>query len=443
MNNPEVMELLKHADALHQRFGASVHDKVSESTYKLAREVASANVSHDGRQRFDWELRLDRLITSKFFGAILMVALLVGIFWITITGANVPSAFLAGILIEEGGLSNWLHQYLGVEQVPWLLSMSLYEWLHLGFSAVHAPAWLTGFLLDGMYLALAWVVAVMLPPMAIFFPLFTLAEDLGLLARIAFNLDGLLRAAGAHGKQALTMAMGFGCNAAGVISCRIIDSPRERLIAIVTNNFVPCNGRWPTLIMVSSLFVAAGFSGAGAVLVAASAVTVVTLIGVVVTLIVSWVLSRTLLKGVASSFTLELPPYRRPQIARVLWTSMIDRTLYVLWRAIICAAPAGALIWLLGAISVGDQSLFVVLRGFLDPLGHLIGLDGVIVIAFIFAIPANEIVVPTIIMGYMQTTKLTEIADPTALFTDNGWTLVTAICLLLFSLLHYPCPTPT
>ena len=439
--NDSIKELLEKADSLRQHLGPTVHDRATASAYAEASRTAGAAVTVTDTGRFSWEDALDRVITSRWVGIPFMIALLAGVFYLTIAGANIPSAFLAGALIEEGGLSGWLATYLGVENTPWLLSFSVYDVLHAAFA--WAPAWFTGFFIDGVWLGLGWVVAVMLPPMAIFFPLFTLMEDLGLLPRIAFNMDRFFRAAGAHGKQALTMAMGFGCNAAGVVACRIIDSPRERLIAILTNNFVPCNGRWPTLIMVSSLFVAANFAAGWASLVSVAAITGVTLLGVAMTLAVSFFLSRTMLKGVASSFQLELPPYRKPQIGRIIYRSMIDRTFFVLWRAIICAAPAGGLIWLLGAIHVGDMSLFAYLRGALDPVGHAIGLDGVIIIAYIFAIPANEIVVPTIIMGYLNTTRMVELEDPAQLFLANGWTMTTAVCLLLFCLLHNPCMTTT
>ncbi|MBI1320979.1 MAG: ferrous iron transporter B [Candidatus Hydrogenedens sp.] len=434
-------ELLQRADALRERLGTTVHDRVTASAYAEAARTANAAVSHTGAPRFAWEDRLDRVVTSRWVGIPFMILLLAGVFYMTINGANIPSALLAGLLIEEGGLAGWLETYLGVQQTPWILSHSVYDVLHAAFA--WAPAFLTGFLIDGVWLGLGWVIAVMLPPMAIFFPLFTLMEDLGLLPRIAFNMDRFFRAAGAHGKQALTMAMGFGCNAAGVVACRIIDSPRERLIAILTNNFVPCNGRWPTLIMVSSLFVAANFSPGWASLVSVGAITGVTLLGIGMTLAVSFFLSRTMLKGVASSFQLELPPYRKPQLGKIVYRSLIDRTLFVLWRAMLCAAPAGGLIWLLGAIQVGDSSLFAYLSGALDPIGHAIGLDGVILIAYIFAIPANEIVVPTIIMGYLNTTRMVELENPAQLFVENGWTMTTAVCLLLFCLLHNPCTTTT
>jgi ferrous iron transport protein B len=281
--------------------------------------------------------------------------------------------------------------------------------------------------------------------MAIFFPLFTILEDLGYLPRVAFNLDFLFNKAGAHGKQALSMAMGFGCNAAGIISTRVIDSPRERLIAILTNNFVPCNGRFPTLIMLANVFVAASFAPAFASVAAAGAVVAVVVIGILFTLGVSWALSRTILKGEASAFTLELPPYRRPNIGRILYTSIIDRTIFVLWRAMMTAAPAGAVIWVLGNIVVGDVSVAQHIANFLNPLGLLIGLDGVILLAYIIAIPANEIVVPTMLMVYMGTGMMIQLdsfdALRTLLVEQNGWTLLTAINLMLFALLHNPCAT--
>jgi ferrous iron transport protein B len=343
------------------------------------------------------------------------------VFWITITLANIPSQWIASVLF-------WIEDQ----------AASL-------FNAIGIPTWITGFIWHGTYRGLAWVVAVMLPPMAIFFPLFTILEDLGYLPRVAFNLDRLFKKAGAHGKQSLTMAMGFGCNAAGVIATRIIDSPRERLIAILTNNFVPCNGRFPTLIMLATVFVAAAFPPVFASFAAAGAVLLVVLIGVFVTLIVSWALSRTVLKGEASAFTLELPPYRRPSIARILYTSLIDRTLFVLVRGMKTAAPAGAAIWLLGNITVGDATLAAHLSNFLNPLGSAIGLDGVILLAYIIAIPVNEIVVPTMLMVY---TGAGMMIGPKGfgdlhvlLMGSHGWTMLTAVNLMLFSLLHNPCAT--
>jgi ferrous iron transport protein B len=285
----------------------------------------------------------------------------------------------------------------------------------------------------------------MLPPMAIFFPIFTILEDMGYLPRVAFNLDKFFQKAGAHGKQALTMSMGLGCNAAGITACRVIDSPRERLIAILTNNFMPCNGRWPTLIMLATIFVAAAFPPAFASVAAAGSLVLIVLIGVAMTLIVSSMLSRTVLKGEASSFTLELPPYRRPNILQVFYTSIIDRTLLVLWRAVVMAAPAGGVIWLLSNIQVSGQSLTAWISNWLDPVGRAIGLDGVIMLAYIIAIPANEIVVPTILMAYMNAGMMIELDGMTelqqVLVGQQGWTLMTAISLMLFSLLHNPCST--
>jgi ferrous iron transport protein B len=310
---------------------------------------------------------------------------------------------------------------------------------------LRVPWWLTGFLVHGVWRGLAWVISVMLPPMAIFFPMFTFLEDLGYLPRVAFNLDWLFSRAGAHGKQALTMSMGFGCNAAGVISCRVIDSPRERLIAILTNNFVPCNGRFPTLIVLATIFVAAAFPPVVASIAAAGSVVGVVLVGIVFTFLVSWLLSRTVLKGEASSFTLELPPYRRPNFLRILFTSIIDRTIFVLYRAIIMAAPAGGLIWLLSNFRLSGQSLTEWISGALDPIGQALGLDGVILLAYIIAIPANEIVVPTILMAYSGASAMVDLQGLSelrnVLVVQGGWTMLTAVNLMLFSLLHNPCST--
>jgi ferrous iron transport protein B len=378
-------------------------------------------VHQKGDRSYDLDQKIDRLVTSPIFGLPIMLILLAGVFWVTIVAANVPSAMIANFLFWIGDQMIALFNALGV---PW---------------------WITGFIWEGVYRGLAWVVAVMLPPMAIFFPIFTILEDLGYLPRVAFNLDFLFKKAGAHGKQSLTMAMGFGCNAAGVISTRVIDSPRERLIAILTNNFVPCNGRFPTLIMLATVFVAAAFPASIASFVAAGSVVAVVLIGVFFTLFVSWLLSRTILKGEASAFTLELPPYRVPNVSRILYTSLIDRTLFVLVRAMKTAAPAGAVIWLMGNIYIGGESLAIIVSNFLNPLGVLIGLDGVILLTYIIAIPANEIVVPTMLMIYMGTGMMTDLPDYNSLYNllvvQHGWTLLTAVNLMLFSLLHNPCAT--
>ncbi|MCP5111111.1 MAG: ferrous iron transporter B, partial [bacterium] len=382
-----------------------------QSLYEESERIASRAVRRSGESGWDLDQRIDRLVTSPVFGLPLMLLILSVVFWLTIVGANVPSQMLAtGLFWVEA-------QGAGI------------------FELMGAPWWLTGFLWHGVWRGLAWVVSVMLPPMAIFFPMFTILEDLGYLPRVAFNMDWLFRKAGAHGKQSLTMAMGFGCNAAGVIATRVIDSPRERLIAILTNNFVPCNGRFPTLIMLASIFVAASFPPAFASLAAAGSVVGVVLVGVAFTLLVSWLLARTVLRGEASAFTLELPPYRRPSVLRILYTSLIDRTIFVLWRAILTAAPAGALIWVLGNIHAGDASLATHISSFLNPLGEAIGLDGVIVLAYIIAIPANEIVVPTMLMVYLGSGMMTDLTSydqlREILVDQHGWTMLTAVCLML------------
>ena len=414
-------ELLSRAAALRRSLSGSFRDELVEAIYDDAKSIADRAVRLPGGARADWDQRIDRLLTSPTLGLPLMLALLAVVFWITIIGANYPSQMLAVALF-------W------VEDVA-----------SAAFEGWGAPWWLTGFVWHGLYRALAWVVAVMLPPMAIFFPLFTILEDLGYLPRVAFNLDRLFNRAGAHGKQVLTMSMGFGCNAAGVIACRTIDSPRERLIAILTNNFVPCNGRWPTLILLATVFVAAAAPPGLASVAAAGSVVTVVVLGVIFTLIVSALLSRTVLKGEASAFTLELPPYRRPSIMRILYTSLIDRTIFVMGRAIVCAAPAGAVIWLLANITVGDRSLATHCYEALDPIGIAVGLNGVILLAYIIAIPANEIVVPTILMLYLGTTMMSEELTPKGfrelLIEEQGWTLLTGINLMLFSLLHNPCAT--
>lgn len=364
--------------------------------------------------------KLDRILTSKTFGYPLMILLLGLIFWITITGANYPS--------------NMLSNFFTSLQDPMLS----------GMTAAGAPEWLQQMLVLGIYKTLSWVVSVMLPPMAIFFPLFTLLEDAGYLPRVAFNMDRCFQKACAHGKQSLTMCMGFGCNACGVTGCRIIDSPRERLIAILTNNFVPCNGRFPTLIVIITMFFAGSAAGPFGGLMSAAILTALILLGVFMTLLTSGILSRTLLKGIPSSFALELPPYRKPQFGQVIVRSMLDRTLFVLGRAVIIAAPAGLVIWALANIYAGDQSLLAHCTDFLDPFARQIGLDGVILMAFILGFPANEIVIPIIIMTYMATGSMLELettAELHTLLVNNGWTVTTALCTMLFSLMHFPCGT--
>jgi ferrous iron transport protein B len=417
----EAPAVIKRAAELRTNLSSAFRDETVRSIYAEAARVASRATRKSTGSRLDFDQKIDRLVTSPVFGLPIMALLLAAVFWLTVAGANVPSAMLASAFFWVEGQAAAL------------------------FDAAGFPWWITGFVWHGVFRGLAWVVAVMLPPMAIFFPLFTMLEDLGYLPRVAFNLDFLFRRAGAHGKQALTMAMGFGCNAAGVIATRVIDSPRERIIAILTNNFVPCNGRFPTLIMLATIFVGAQFPAGFTSIAAAGAVVGIVIIGVIFTLVVSWGLSKTILKGEASAFTLELPPYRRPGVMRILYTSLIDRTFFVLRRAVLTAAPAGAIIWILANVTVGDASLARHAADALEPLGHAIGLDGVILLAYVIAIPANEIVVPTMLMVYMGTGQMAELeslADLRTLLVDQeGWTLLTAVNLMLFSLLHNPCAT--
>lgn len=428
--NPE--RLLTQARTLRWEVGANIHEQLVEALYTDAARIADrAVVRPDKPSRFDLDRTLDRLVTSRIWGFPIMLLLFTLVFWLTITGANVPSGWLATLLLD-----------------------TVYPLLKSGAAMIGIPWWLDGLVLDGMYLATAWVVSVMLPPMAIFFPLFTLLEDFGYLPRLAFNLDHIFKRAGGHGKQALSMMMGFGCNAAGVIATRIIDSPRERLIAIITNNFALCNGRWSTQILIATIFLGGLAPAYLAGLVSALSVVAITLLGVLFTFVVSWGLSRTVLKGEASTFSLELPPYRPPRILQTIYTSIIDRTLYVLWRAVVFALPAGAVIWLSANLQVGGVSIAEHVVSFLDPIGILLGLNGVILVAYIVAIPANEIVIPTVLMLTVLTSGLSGVgqgagvmfelessASTLAIFQAGGWSLLTAVNLMLFSLIHNPCST--
>lgn len=408
----------ENKNLLYFQQDSEIREKISEQNYNYANELKIKYVKEDIK-KLNRDKKIDDIVTSKHLGIPIMLALLGLIFWITIQGANIPSQILADILFKLQYKLNDIFISLGVND------------------------FLRGIVADGMYRSLAWVVSVMLPPMAIFFPLFTLFEDLGYLPRVAFNLDHMFKKACAHGKMCLTMCMGFGCNAAGVIGCRIIDSPRERLIAIITNNLVPCNGRFPLIIILSAAFFA--FTGSFLdSLVPALFITLMVLVGVFSTLAVSYLLSKTLLKGVPSTFTLELPPYRAPQAGRIIYTSLIDRTIFVLSRAVIVAAPAGAITWLMANIYMGDLSILVHLANFLDPVGRAIGLDGFILIAFIAGFPANEIVIPVLLMAYMSTGSLTDfesIGSLREILLSNGWTGLTAINAMLFSLFHWPCST--
>lgn len=395
-------------------------DMIVSALVGEAESVCTAAVRCDRETYGVFDQRLDRLLTSRATGYPVMLLLLAFILWLTIVGANYPSQLLSDALF-------WVQERLT-------------ELFH----ALGAPEWLHGALVLGVYRVLAWVVSVMLPPMAIFFPLFTLLEDAGYLPRVAYNLDKPFQRCCACGKQALTMCMGFGCNAAGVVGCRIIDSERERLLAILTNCFVPCNGRFPTLIALLTMFFVGAAGGAAASLWSALLLTGVILFGVLVSFGVTKLLSKTVLRGVPSSFTLELPPYRRPQVGSVIVRSILDRTLFVLGRAAAVAAPAGLVIWLLANVTAGEVSLLDHCAAFLDPFARLMGLDGVILLAFILGFPANEIVIPLIIMTYLSQGSLLELgslAELRALFVEHGWTWITAGSAMLFTLLHWPCST--
>jgi ferrous iron transport protein B len=431
-NKTNANDLIAFADKQRWDLREDFHDLVVESIFSEANKIANKVVTKlSDSSKTGWEVSLDRIVTSKLFGFPIMFVLLATVFWLTIEGANVPSALLASLLIDT--------------IQPFLKEIS---------ASIGIPFFIDGLLIDGAYLAMAWVISVMLPPMAIFFPLFTLLEDFGYLPRVAFNMDRLFQKAGAHGKQALTMSMGFGCNAAGVVAARIIDSPRERLIAIITNNFSLCNGRWPTQILIATIFIGSLVPSYLAGLASAAAVVGIAVLGIVLSLLSSWALSKTLLKGEASSFSLELPPYRPPRILRTLYTSLIDRTIIVLWRAIVFAVPAGMAIWLVGNVTISDISLAQYFINFSDPFALFIGLNGVILLAYIIAIPANEIVIPTILMLTVATVGLHGIGAGTGVMFEldsiketgdilraGGWTVLTAINLMLFSLIHNPCST--
>jgi ferrous iron transport protein B len=429
--DPAAQAIVARAAELRLQVG-DFHEELMEATFAEAADIADNVVTRpDKSASRSVEQRIDRLVTSRIWGFPLMIALFALVFWITIVGANYPSAFLSDILIGR-----------------------VYPFLHTVANQIGAPLWLSGLLLDGIYLATAWVVAVMLPPMAIFFPLFTLLEDLGYLPRVAFNLDNIFKKSGAHGKQSLSMMMGFGCNAAGIVATRVIDSPRERLLAMMTNNFALCNGRWPTQILIASIFIGALVPTYLAGIVSALAVVGIAVLGVLLTFAVSWSLSRTILRGEVSTFSLELPPYRPPRIWHTIYTSMIDRTFFVLWRAIVFAAPAGAVIWLIANVHVGDATIASLLIAWLNPFGLLLGLNGIILVAYIVAIPANEIVIPTILMLTVLMTGVTGVGQGAGVLFDadsadttlnllhaGGWTLLTAVNLMLFSLIHNPCST--
>ena len=398
-------------------------DKIVADIMKKAEETSKEVCTFENKNYRERDLKIDKILTSKIFGIPIMILFLGLIFWITIVGANYPSEWLFSVF-------NWLQDKL--------IYFANY---------IHCPIWLSDMLINGVYKTLTWIVAVMLPPMAIFFPLFTILEDLGYLPRIAFNMDGFFKKACCSGKQMITMCMGFGCNACGVTGCRIIDSPRERLIAILTNNFVPCNGRFPFLITIATIFIAGAFAGGNgflASILSTFAVIIVIIFGIFLTLVISKILSKTILKGMPSSMILELPPYRKPQFGKILVRSIFDRTLFVLGRAISVAAPAGLVIWLMANIGINGQSLLSIIANFLNPFAKLMGLDGYILTAFILGIPANEIVLPIILMCYLKSGTLVNIEDTIQIgqiLIQNGWTIITAMNVMLFTILHFPCAT--
>ena len=393
----------------------SSDEEVVRNAEMIANEVVDKSCINATRDR-----KIDKILTSKIFGLPIMIAMLGFIFWLTIIGANYPSKILSWLFeLGQKRLENW-------------------------FIAWKFPHFVSGLLINGVYQTVTWIISVMLPPMAIFFPLFTLLEDLGVLPRIAFNLDNFFRKAGTCGKQALTMCMGFGCNAAGVIGCRIMRSTRERLIAIVTNCFFPCNGRFPLLITVATIFFAGMFNGIVGSLVSTFIVLGVILLGIVLSLFISKILSCTILKGESSGFILELPPYRKPQIGSILIRSVLDRTIFVLGRAVCSAIPAGIVIWVLANVQIDGTSMISYIACFFDPIAKIMGLDGYILTAFIFGIPANEIVLPILLMMYMKSGYLVDISDSWRIgeiLIANGWTILTAINVMIFTLLHFPCMT--
>jgi len=421
--NDEIKQILTEIHNYFSDYGLNqndIRDEIVSTIVHKAEQISSFSVFYKNKNYNEFDNKLDKIFTSKLTGIPIMIGLLGLIFWITIALANYPSQLLSTFLFN------------------------IQDYLTLIFEQINAPDWLHGILVLGLYRTVAWVVSVMLPPMAIFFPLFTLLEDSGYLPRIAFNLDNYFKKAYAHGKQALTMCMGFGCNACGVTGCRIIDSPRERIVAILTNNLVPCNGRFPILIAIITMFFASTFIEPFNSIFSTLILLSVIVISVIGTLFITKLLSKTLLKGVPSSFALELPPYRKPQIGKVIVRSIFDRTIFVLLRSLAVAAPAGVLIWCMANLTINDISLLNYCTNFLDPFARVIGLDGVILMAFILGFPANEIVIPIIIMSYMSGGSLVEyenLFELKMLLINNGWTITTAICTMLFTIFHFPCGT--
>ena len=408
----KALNTLKSQENLKDTIVSSIMNRAED----ICRNVCTYEMSSYSRR----DRKIDKILTSKYLGFPIMLLFLGIIFWITIVGANYPSEILFSFF-------TWIQEKL----------VLFTNW-------INCPAWLSDMLINGVYQTLTWIISVMLPPMAIFFPLFTFLEDLGYLPRIAFNVDGFFKRCSCTGKQMITMCMGFGCNAAGVTGCRIINSPREKLIAILTNNFVPCNGRFPFLISIATIFIAGTMQGFGASIISTLSVILVILLGIFCALLVSKILSKTILKGMPSSFVLELPPYRKPQFGKILIRSIFDRTLFVLGRAISVAAPAGLVIWLFASIGINGESLLSIIANFLDPFANLLGLDGYILTAFIFGIPANEIVLPIILMCYLGGNSLVNMEDTFSIgqiLIQNGWTILTAINIMIFTCMHFPCAT--
>ena len=414
----EIIDNMKKEDTIKDNI--NYKDIIISKIVETAEKVSNKVCVFEDKNYSERDRKIDKILTSKKYGIPIMILFLGLIFWITIVGANYPSQFLFDIF------SKFQEK---------LINFATY---------INCPAWLSDMLILGVYQTLTWVVSVMLPPMAIFFPLFTILEDLGYLPRIAFNMDGFFKKACCSGKQMITMCMGFGCNACGVTGCRIINSPRERLISIITNNLVPCNGRFPFLITIATIFIAGTMQGIGASIISTISVMLVIMLGIFLTLIISKILSKTILKGMPSSFILEMPPYRKPQFGKIFVRSIFDRTLFILGRAVAVALPAGLVIWLFANVGINGSTILDLIVNFLDPFAKLMGLDGYILTGFILGIPANEIVLPIILMCYLQGKALVNIEDTFAIgeiLKQNGWTILTAINVMIFTILHFPCAT--
>ena len=419
LENKEIQSIIENIKKDND-FNINYKDIIISKIVETAEKISNKVCMFEDKDYSERDRKIDKILTSKKYGIPIMMLFLGLIFWLTIVGANYPSQFLFDIF------SKFQEK---------LINFATY---------INCPSWLSDMLILGVYQTLTWVVSVMLPPMAIFFPLFTILEDLGYLPRIAFNMDGFFKKACCSGKQMITMCMGFGCNACGVTGCRIINSPRERLIAIITNNLVPCNGRFPFLITIATIFIAGTIEGIGASIISTISVMLVIVLGIFLTLVISKALSKTILKGMPSSFILEMPPYRKPQFCKIFVRSIFDRTLFILGRAVAVAMPAGLVIWLFANIGINGSSILDLIVSFLDPFARLMGLDGYILTGFILGIPANEIVLPIILMCYLQGKALINIEDTFAIgeiLRQNGWTILTAINVMIFTILHFPCAT--